>query len=252
MEPTPGPSQGATLHKGFTEYLREGVMIFVAVMLGFLADNYREYLDQREQEQSYLMSLREDLQSDTARLHYSLDRLHSDIANGDSAIRSYATHRASGRFPVELAIWGQSAGSSVDVVFNDRTSSQLKGSGSMRLIRDPELATMMLAYWNNQIALSQIHDRFETQRMDQRNAGFRVFNWYPTYMRRARSEIDTTRAEWQAGIADPSGIREFINVTASLRLVAVSQYQPLLREEVALAEQLIARLPARAGAGTTP
>jgi len=237
--------------KRLAEYLREGLMIFVAVMLGFLADSSREYLGDREQETAYLMSLREDLQSDTARLHYSISRISRDIANGDSAIRAYAEHRATGRYPSRLSVWGQSAAASVDVVFNDRTSSQLKGSGSMRLIRDQALATMMLAYWNNQIALAQIHDRFETQRMEQRTIGFRVFDWYPTYMARSFDVIDTTRREWQPALVDPSGLREFINITSSLRNVAISQYLPALRDEVKLAEQLIARLPVRSGGRAT-
>jgi hypothetical protein len=48
-----------------------------------------------------------------------------------------------------------------------------------------------------------------------------------------------------------AGLREFINVTASLRLLATAQYLPALRDEVALAEQWIARLPVRSGSRAT-
>ena len=60
--------------KSFKEYLLEGLMIFLAVTLGFFAETIREHLVEKEKERQYVESLCADLQS--------------DIRNADSLIGS--------------------------------------------------------------------------------------------------------------------------------------------------------------------
>ena len=46
-------------HKGkkrLKDYLQEGLMIFVAVVMGFLAENVREGIGNREKERQYMLS----------------------------------------------------------------------------------------------------------------------------------------------------------------------------------------------------
>lgn len=58
--------------KNFKEYLLEGLMIFVAVTLGFFAESLRESIVNNEREEHYVKSILRDLQNDTANISQSL------------------------------------------------------------------------------------------------------------------------------------------------------------------------------------
>ena len=53
----------------FKEYLLEGFMIFIAVMMGFIAENIREYIDNNEQVHQLTSQLAQDLKTDTSQLN---------------------------------------------------------------------------------------------------------------------------------------------------------------------------------------
>jgi hypothetical protein len=61
--------------KPFKEYLLEFLMIFLAVTMGFFAENIREHLVERHKAKEYISSLVGDLGNDTAKLAYYLPRL---------------------------------------------------------------------------------------------------------------------------------------------------------------------------------
>ena len=54
--------------KNFKEYFLEFLMIFLAVTLGFFAENIREGFSNREKEKDYMIEFVEDLKADTALL----------------------------------------------------------------------------------------------------------------------------------------------------------------------------------------
>jgi len=62
--------------KNFKEYFLEFLMIFLAVTLGFFAEQLRENFVDHHLEKQYIQSLYEDLQTDTARLAF--------VINGDT------------------------------------------------------------------------------------------------------------------------------------------------------------------------
>ena len=55
--------------KPFKEYLLEGFMIFIAVMMGFIAENIRESITDKEHVRQLTSQLVQDLKSDTANLN---------------------------------------------------------------------------------------------------------------------------------------------------------------------------------------
>ncbi|HEU5364034.1 MAG TPA: hypothetical protein VFU62_00795, partial [Hanamia sp.] len=50
--------------KGFKEYFLEFIMIFLAVTLGFFAENIREHITEKNRENEYIKSLLTDLNDD--------------------------------------------------------------------------------------------------------------------------------------------------------------------------------------------
>lgn len=58
-------------HKPWKEYLLEGLMIFIAVMMGFIAENIREGITNREHVKELVSQLVRDLKNDTLQLNQS-------------------------------------------------------------------------------------------------------------------------------------------------------------------------------------
>jgi hypothetical protein len=228
--------------KNFKEYFLEFLMIFLAVTMGFFAESLREYFGDREKENRYMYSLAEDLKKDTVALHYSIRRLSRDIKAGDSIITMFAKNKMQQQDDNSILRLSISCALSVDVVFNDRTSSQLKSSGSMRLIKHKAIADSILQYWNNQIRLEQVHERFESVRMEQRKIGFKTFNWYKDYYSQVENTDSSIGNLPVKAIANGATLIEFINASSVLYNSAISQYKPILQLQLNLATKMIAMI----------
>jgi hypothetical protein len=71
--------------KGVKEYLLEGFMIFIAVMMGFFAENIRENISNREHARQLTSQLVQDLKADTAHLNRAY-RFQSDIVKVNDSL----------------------------------------------------------------------------------------------------------------------------------------------------------------------
>ena len=60
-------------NKNFKEYLLEGLMIFLAVTMGFFAENIREHFSDKKSEKLIITALKKDLIKDTILLHDLID-----------------------------------------------------------------------------------------------------------------------------------------------------------------------------------
>lgn len=120
--------------KTFREYLLEGLMIFIAVTLGFFAEGLRERMRERQLEKEYIASFAEDLRIDTARINVALgsdigilrhvndlQQLMLEVPSAQADIVRAYKHAA--------YTWDQE-----DVHFSDRTYAQLRNSGDSRLL----------------------------------------------------------------------------------------------------------------------
>src|SRR4029078_8969649 len=61
-----------THKKKWPEYLLEFFMLFLAVFLGFLAENYRETIVNKEKEHHYMQNMIADLKADTADVNFAI------------------------------------------------------------------------------------------------------------------------------------------------------------------------------------
>jgi hypothetical protein len=228
--------------KHWKEYFFEFLMIFLAVTMGFIAENFRESISDSQKEKQYVASLSEDLKKDTAALHYSIRRLARDIKAGDSIISLFAKNQLQKQDDNTILRLGISCGLSVDIVFNDRTSSQLKSSSSMRLIKNKPVADSILQYWNNLIRLDQIHERFEAVRIEQRKIGFKTFNWYKDYYSISGNNDSSISNLPVKAIVNPNTLTEFINASSILYNSGSTQYKPFLQLQLDLATKMIAMI----------
>lgn len=72
--------------KGFKEYLLEGLMIFVAVMMGFIAESVRENITNGEHAKKLTTQLVRDLQTDTSSLNENISYERGARERNDSLL----------------------------------------------------------------------------------------------------------------------------------------------------------------------
>jgi hypothetical protein len=135
--------------KSFKEYLLEFLMIFLAVTMGFIAENLREGISDRSKAKEYIESLIQDLKTDTALAGktinavtfqmYGLDTLEMlltpDVNKNDSAV--YICYRQHWYLHNENAM-----------NFSDRTITQLFSSGNMRLFKKQSISDRIAGYYS--------------------------------------------------------------------------------------------------------
>src|SRR5690242_4508643 len=124
-----------TERKKWTHYFWEFLMLFFAVFCGFLAENFREKQVEHHREKDYMHSLTQDLDADIKDIDMNLDLAATVTEKLDSFVY-LLNEKDPDENAYDLYKLGSIAGRIVQVSFNDRTSSQLKNSGTMRLIRN--------------------------------------------------------------------------------------------------------------------
>ncbi|MEJ7675975.1 MAG: hypothetical protein WKF59_25570 [Chitinophagaceae bacterium] len=81
-----------THKKKWTEYLLEFFMLFLAVFLGFVAENIREISVERHREKEYIKSFAEDLDADNIYMEEQLTIFADKIKKADSLVMLIDQH----------------------------------------------------------------------------------------------------------------------------------------------------------------
>src|SRR5579862_1202145 len=121
--------------KKFKEYFLEFLMIFLAVTLGFFAEQIRESFSDRSREKEYMKLMVEDLRSDTVLLSSNI-RLRQQRNKMIDSLIFLLTSPFIKENGNSIYFFARSISPPMNLFPNDRTIQQLKSSGSLRLIRD--------------------------------------------------------------------------------------------------------------------
>ena len=152
-----------TERKKWTHYFWEFLMLFLAVFLGFLAENQREHIIEHKRAKEYAKSLLTDLQNDTADLNRASFYLRTANLMIDSLIEfenDKDVFKKGGRFYyyIRLASWGY------NVDWNKATISQLINSGNLRYFNDPQLITKISVYSTTANTISVVEELIQVAR----------------------------------------------------------------------------------------
>jgi len=150
--------------KKWVEYLLEFLMLFFAVFLGFLSENYFEYRVERHKEHDYLISLQNDLKLDTSNINKSIIASNLMRQAGKKMSTLIYNYNSSLENEIKLYSYGISITSTfVSVPFSLGTITQLKNSGGLRLIRNKDILDAISEYDNNyrliESQLEAVHSR---------------------------------------------------------------------------------------------
>jgi hypothetical protein len=139
--------------KKWGEYLLEFLMIFLAVFLGFVAENWREHFVDRKKEKVYMVAMVNDLKRNTARLHNFIRQRQLKVVQLDSLINLLTAPKKTDI--VSIYYYGRRATMRNHFYPNDETFQQLRSTGGIRLIRNRSIIDSLRSY---SILLSQLND----------------------------------------------------------------------------------------------
>lgn len=163
--------------KEWKEYFLEFLMIFLAVTLGFFAENLREHFTDIRKGREYVISYKEDLIKDTALIQSTISRLDRDITGCDSLnyyLENNLTKSAMDLQKIYQFNLASLGGFSFKLT--DRTASQLKNSGGMLLIKNKKVVEGILDYWENAVQIEGVQTGAATMRQLAREKTYLIFD----------------------------------------------------------------------------
>ncbi len=171
-------------------------MLFLAVFLGFIAENAREHFIEKEKGKGYLESLYQDVKKDTANLTITIQWFEDCQGRFDTLLDHFDEMKdgSSAAFGRNLFILGTYQ----DFVYTDRTMQQLKNAGGLRLITDKETVDSIINYDAcirlQQIQLEAIDD--EQTKMVNIREGIFDFQKVMTLRPWLRTEKENRKTDW--------------------------------------------------------
>jgi hypothetical protein len=131
--------------KGFKEYLLEGLMIFLAVMMGFIAENIRESITEQHRAKEYAETMVLDLSADTTSLKDYLTYYKYSLSNIDTLMQVLSTRDIRSVPSGKLYWYGLFGGAYNYFTPDDATFQQMKSSGSLRYF-EKNIASKVAGY----------------------------------------------------------------------------------------------------------
>ena len=132
--------------KGLKEYVLEGLMIFLAVMMGFFAESARESLSEHSRAKEYAATLYSDLKADTVTLDKFLKRVDFGAANADTLMQLLSANDPKDVPSGKLYWYGLFGGMQLAFAPHDATLLEMKSSGSLRFFTKPLINRMVAEY----------------------------------------------------------------------------------------------------------
>ncbi len=227
-----------TPHNKWAHYLWEFLMLFLAVFCGFLAENKREHMVEHQREKKYMISLVEDLDTDTSELNRAILQADSTALFSDSSVMFLLSYKISSEIPARIAYLIGFGGRRLTLINTDRTSSQLKNSGAMRLIRDKEVANALLKYWKQIDETNISLDRYMIYRDAGREVVFKLWLVPEVYRKGLSMPRDSIK---QLSVIDPDPKKwgELTNLIAMGGSIAGSVHKNNLKNQFDMASSLI-------------
>ena len=162
-----------THKKKWGEYFLEFFMIFLAITLGFIAENIREHSVEKTNAKRYMETYRDELLQQKNLFAEYKKRFQTKIINSDTIKMIFFNHEENQKLDVlqRLVI---PVISLIDVPFNTSSYDQMVNSGALRYINDIELRDSMSAYkgqieitraYNTRILQSLVNVTFEVSKL---------------------------------------------------------------------------------------
>ncbi len=161
--------------KSFKEYLLEGLMIFIAVSMGFIAESIRENISDSAKEKEYMTSLVNDLKNDMISIKTNLTIKKQGIEKADSLL-SILQQKDFQNKTGEIYYFGRSLSIRSFYYPNDGTIQQLKNAGGFRFIKKRNVIDSLQKYISRTGNLSSLQELEESNLNDYRKTLNNLFD----------------------------------------------------------------------------
>jgi len=131
--------------KKWGEYLLEFFMLFLAVFLGFIAENIREHVVEHSRSKEYAVSLVQDLQNDTAAISIQKKSGRIFIAVVDSLLK-LSKKPLEGPNGAQFSFYTRFGYWTVPLSWSRATFEQIKNSGNLRYFKNYKLLEELMKY----------------------------------------------------------------------------------------------------------
>ena len=150
-------------------------MLFLAVFCGFLAENYRESLSARNIEKEYILSLIEDLKTDTTNLSlYISFRKEKSVLMDSLADMMLSDNRS--LMGNQIYFLARQVFNEQAFIYSDGTIQQLKNAGNLRLLQKRNIVNELLTYEKKVKVLEEWYENDNRTKTTFREMGGRVFH----------------------------------------------------------------------------
>ena len=165
-----------THKKEWSEYLLEFFMLFLAVFLGFVAENIREHQVEKDRELEFIKSLTTDLRDDIKSLDSTIAFERVAISRLDTLIYLLNNPTLAKQNGDQLYYVARVGPRAYFFVNNSRTFDQLKNSGGFRLIRNAEASNNIMDYYNHLGPVRLLEGNYNHEFDDYKRVAAKVFN----------------------------------------------------------------------------
>jgi len=164
-----------TPRKKWTHYFWEFLMLFLAVFCGFLAENQREHYVEHQREKQYIISMIEDVRSDTAIFYKAIPGAKEILKRNDSLLMELKNPEVLTNSKRAYYLWSESD-YYYPFLYNDRTIQQLKNSGGLRLVRNKNVSDSIIEYDRHLRHLFSSQDRLDRLLLNNVHYTYKLFS----------------------------------------------------------------------------
>ncbi|TMI95556.1 MAG: hypothetical protein E6H08_06325 [Bacteroidetes bacterium] len=168
--------------KNFKEYFLEFLMIFLAVTLGFFAENFREHQVENDRELEYIKSLTADLNDDIHNLDSLIAFEQPGIKQLDTLIDLLEDPALAKQNGDEIYYVARQGPREYPFPVNSRTLDQLKSSGGFLLIRNVEASNQVINYYNQYSPAKLLENNYSLEFDSYKRVAAKIFD--PGILRR--------------------------------------------------------------------
>ena len=161
--------------KNFKEYFLEFLMIFLAVTMGFFAENIRENYVEHKSAREYASLLIEDLATDTVELNNAA-RVQNLIITGGDSLGNLLSSDPKLIVGGKLYYYEYVSSARWNFISHDATLQQLKSSGALRYFGDTSLIRKIMNYEESVQIIYLAQNRFEPQKIENWSLVQKVFD----------------------------------------------------------------------------
>lgn len=131
--------------KNFKEYFFEFLMIFLAVTMGFIAENIRETISDYSKEKAYINSIKKDMAEDTSALNIWIPELYGKVNDFDTLISLLQVQGKNSRGG-DLYYYARLSTRARVFDASNNTITELKNSGNFRLITNKKIIDELINF----------------------------------------------------------------------------------------------------------